>query len=63
MQNNTNFTTSISEAHADFQTLLDAWRAHEELRSAGASVAELFASRTELDSTRSFVRSTLALAR
>lgn len=62
MQNNSTSITSINEADAEFQSLLDAWRTHEELRSAGASVAELATSRAHLDSTRSFVRSTLALA-
>lgn len=35
-----------------FQSLLGAWRNHEELRRSGASIAELSAARFKLDEAR-----------
>lgn len=35
-----------------FDTLLSVWRNHQDLRNAGASIAELNDSRIELDSAR-----------
>ncbi len=35
-----------------FDTLLTAWREHQELRDAGASIADLNSSRTRLDGAR-----------
>ncbi len=57
-----NTTPDISHESADIADLLAAWRAHEDNRANGASIAELAASRDELDATRLIVRSSLALA-
>lgn len=35
-----------------FQSLLAAWRSHEELRRSGASISELSAARFKLDEAR-----------
>ncbi len=35
-----------------FQSLLAAWRTHEELRRSGASITDLSASRSRLDEAR-----------
>ena len=35
-----------------FSTLLNTWRQHQELRSSGANIAALNASRTRLDEAR-----------
>ncbi len=37
-----------------FERLLAAWRHHQDLRAAGASIADLYASRARLDEARTF---------
>jgi len=54
--------TSNTPTRTDISALLTAWQSHQELRSQGAPVSELMASRHALDSTRLHVRSHLALA-
>ena len=38
--------------NTEFQQLLDTWNKHQELRQNGATVADLFASRTKLERMR-----------
>ena len=53
-------TRNTTSGTVELASLLAAWNRHQQLRSSGADIAELYASRVRLDEARLAARAALA---